>query len=88
MCKRMGALVFKFSCVGFTVSGLENGQKTVLTFFSIFLKNSLMSRMPTRLPRIPAYSVVSRGCLLLSVVTCNGEGLGIERVKVKFLTQE
>lgn len=59
----MGTLVLKFSCVDFTISGLENGPKTGLTFFSIFPKNSLISRMP----RMHVKSVVPEGGTLLSV---------------------
>ena len=66
-CKRMGALVFTFSCVDFTTSGLENGQKPVLTFFSVFPKNWLMSWMQTSKYEFMLNSVAPRGRLLLSV---------------------
>lgn len=88
MGKRMEALVLKFSCVDLTISGLENGQKTGLTFFSVFPKNSLVSRMPIRLREFMLILLRPGGMpMVISRVNCKGEGSGIKRVKLKFLTQ-
>lgn len=74
--KRMGALVVKFSCVDFTISGLENGQTTVLNFFSIFPKNFLISRMPIRLQEFMLTPLGVGGGLLFSAeLSAMGRGL-------------